>query len=74
MVLLTILYSVKADGLLQRCSHSSLFAFPLTGQHLLGVQQQQAPGSETKVDPLFSASHSPPPQEVHCQKAKSDII
>uniref|UniRef100_A0A3Q3RZY2 Polycomb group ring finger 3 n=1 Tax=Mastacembelus armatus TaxID=205130 RepID=A0A3Q3RZY2_9TELE len=42
-------------------------SFP--GQHLLGMQQQQASRSETQVDPLFSSSHSPPPQEVHCQKA-----
>lgn len=26
------------------------------------------------MDPLFSTSHRPPPQEVHRQKAKPDIV
>lgn len=47
----------------------SWFVFPLTGQHLLRVQQQQASRSEAQVDPLFSTSNGPPPQEVHRQKA-----
>lgn len=47
----------------------SSVVFPPPGQHLPGVQQQQAPRSETQVDPLLGTSHRPAPQEVHRQKA-----
>lgn len=39
-----------------------------------GVQQQQAAGAEAQVDPLLGAGHRSAPQEVHRQKAQSDVI
>lgn len=46
----------------------------LEGEHLSGVQQQQAPGPETQVDPLLGPSHCAAPEEVHRQKAQPVIL
>lgn len=47
---------------------------PPPGQHMPGVQQQQAAGAEAQVDPLLGTGHRPAPQEIYRQKAQPDVI
>lgn len=44
------------------------------GEHLPGVQQQQAAGPEAQVDPLLGPGYRAAPEEVHRQEAQPLVL
>uniref|UniRef100_U3KN25 Polycomb group ring finger 3 n=1 Tax=Oryctolagus cuniculus TaxID=9986 RepID=U3KN25_RABIT len=44
------------------------------GEHLPGVQQQQAAGPQAQVDPLLRPGHRAAPEEVHRQEAEPVLL
>lgn len=56
----------------RRCRPTRVLS--LKGEHLPGVQQQQAAGPEAQVDPLLGPGHRAAPEEVHRQEAQPVVL